>query len=148
MESQMARISPWQRERSSYPYSAVVARRPEDVPEERHIHNTAIARMFDTGRVGFLRELAAFPRGTRPIWLVASVSIAYLREMALDIPVEIASGIQRLGRTSWTIGSAAFQDGHCCATCETVFVVEVHGAPFVIDDAMRGKMAEYGVAGD
>jgi acyl-CoA thioester hydrolase len=54
--------------------------------------------------------------------MVAAVEINYLAEGSFPEPVEIASGIGRVGTSSWTIVQAMFQDGRCIATCDTVVV--------------------------
>ncbi len=142
----MARPSPWQLSRETYPYSLEVPPRYADLDPMGHINNVAIASMFETGRVHFHQQLSAHPREQGVRWLVAAVAINYLQEMHAPHVVTIASGLRRIGTRSWTIQSAAFQDGECCATCETVMVAqggEEHGS---ITDELRARMQPFFVA--
>ncbi|HEX7853924.1 MAG TPA: acyl-CoA thioesterase [Sphingobium sp.] len=139
----MARPSSWQLLRDSYPYYVEVPPRYADLDPMGHINNVAIASMFETGRVSFHHQLQAHPRELGVRWLVAAVSINYLEEMHAPHPVTIASGLRRIGNTSWTILSAAFQEGECCSTCETVMVAK--GAPDSgpIGEELRARMAPF-----
>ncbi|PKP95932.1 MAG: thioesterase, partial [Alphaproteobacteria bacterium HGW-Alphaproteobacteria-13] len=46
----------------------------------------------------------------------------YLAEGNFPDPVRIATGIGRIGTSSWTLVQAMFQNGRCIATCDTVVV--------------------------
>src|SRR3546814_19403088 len=60
--------------------------------------------------------------------MVAAVEINYLVEGSFPDPVEIATGIGRIGTSSWTIVQAMFQNGRAIATCDTVVVCRTDGA--------------------
>lgn len=139
----MARPSPWQLLRETYPYSVDVPPRYADLDVMGHINNVAIAGMFETGRIHFHHQLDAHPRDLGVRWLVAAVSINYLQEMHMPCAVSIASGLRRIGNRSWTILSAAFQEGECCATCEAVMVSQGAEARGVIGDELRQRMAPF-----
>lgn len=143
----MARPSPWQLEPSIYPYSIEVPPRYSDLDPMGHINNVAIAGMFETARIGFHHQLSAHPRELGVRWLVAAVSLNYLEEMHFPQPVTIASGFSALGNSSWTILSAAFQDGACCATCETVMVMHGPQGRRRITDELREQMLPHFVKG-
>ena len=53
--------------------------------------------------------------------------------------VEIASGILRIGNSSWDIASAAFQGGECKATCITTIVLTDANGPTAIPQDLRGE---------
>ncbi len=139
----MARPSPWQLKRETYPYSVDVPPRYADLDVMGHINNVAIASMFETGRVNFHHQLHAHPREQGVRWLVAAVAINYLQEMHMPHPVTIASGLRHIGNKSWTIHSAAFQNGECCATCETVMVAQGGEERGVINDELRTAMQPF-----
>lgn len=139
----MARPSPWQLMLESYPYSVEVPPRYADLDPMGHINNVAIASMFETGRVNFHHQLDAHPREMGVRWLVAAVSINYLQEMHMPQPILIASGLRRIGNTSWTLNAAAFQDGECCATCETVMVSQGAEMRGQIGEQLRARMAPF-----
>src|SRR3546814_16264828 len=84
--------------------------------------------LFESGR-GLLnrdvRPLEERPANERT--MVAAVEINYLAEGNFPDPVRIATGIGRLGTSSWTIVQAMFQHGRCLATCDTVVVCRPDG---------------------
>lgn len=139
----MARPAPWQLLPETYPYRTEVPPRFADLDPMGHINNVAIASMFETGRVSFHQQLQAHPRELGVRWLVASVSLNYLHEMHAPHSVTIASGLRRIGNTSWTILSAAFQEGECCSTCETVMVAQGSLDRGSINEELRARMAPF-----
>lgn len=139
----MARPSPWHLLQETYPYSLEVPPRYGDLDPMGHINNVAIASMFETGRVSFHNQLDAHPRDLGVRWLVAAVSLNYLQEMHAPHSVTIASGLLRIGNSSWTILSAAFQDGECCSTCETVMVAKGSHDRGPIGDELRARMGPF-----
>src|SRR3546814_20905906 len=54
--------------------------------------------------------------------------------------VTITSGIGRIGNTSWEIYSAAFQNGECVATCDTVMVTHGPEGRRLIEAEVREMM--------
>ncbi|MCE7795233.1 acyl-CoA thioesterase [Sphingobium sufflavum] len=143
----MARPSPWMLNQDTYPYSVAVPPRYADLDPMGHINNVAIASMFETGRVNFHQQLQTHPREQGVRWLVAAVAINYLEEMHMPDDITIASGLRRIGNRSWTISSAAFQNGECCATCETVMVVQGGGEDRgMVTDELRTRMRPFFVA--
>jgi acyl-CoA thioester hydrolase len=143
VEREMARPSSWQLLRDSYPFSMEVTPRYGDLDPMGHINNVAIAGMFETGRVMFHQQLRAHPRDLGVRWLVAAVSVNYLDEMHMPHPVTIASGLRRIGNTSWTILAAAFQEDECCATCETVMVARGGLDSGPLDEELRARMVPF-----
>lgn len=124
----MARPEPWQLEPASYPVHIEVPTRFGDLDPLGHINNVAIADLFETGRIHFHRRLGRHPREEGARWLVAALTLNYLAEGHFPAPIAIATGFSRVGTTSWTLTSAAFQSGQCIATCETVMVAQGPGA--------------------
>lgn len=141
----MARPSPSQLVRGNYPYMLEVSSRYSDLDPLGHINNVAIAGIFETGRIGFHHQLSAHPSELGVRWLVAAISLNYLEEMLFPCPVLIASGFSGVGTSSWTIQSAAFQEGRCCATCETVIVMHGPEGRRRITEELRAQMAPFWV---
>ena len=54
--------------------------------------------------------------------------------------VQIATGIGRLGTSSWTIVQAMFQNGRCIATCDTVVVCRTDGQAKPLRAAMVAEL--------
>jgi acyl-CoA thioester hydrolase len=135
----MAKPADWRRSIEAYPFSVAIPTRWADLDMLGHINNVSMAGLFEEGRGRFNRSLE-LPRDRKTTrWLIAAVAINYLAEAHHPHDVTIASGIGHVGTKSWTILSAAFQQGQCVATCDTtlVFTDETGAAPF--PDAFRAK---------
>lgn len=137
----MAKSASWQRDLGSYPFSTVTETRFQDLDPLGHINNVAMAALFENGRVRFNRNLGLERRPKGERWLIASVAIDYVAEAHFPDPVEVTSGIGRIGTSSWDICSAAFQNGKCVATCTTTLVMTDTTGPIPIPEDMRQRYA-------
>lgn len=146
----MSRFDPARLRADAYPHSASVETRFQDLDPLGHINNVAMGALFEQGRVRFNRAfIVEHGRHHNPgvRWLVARVDLNYLAEGFFPEPVLIANGIGRIGNTSWTILSAAFQNDRCIALADTVLVyTEAHG-PAPLPDALRAKLADQSMRG-
>ncbi len=141
----MSRFDPARLTPDSYPHSASVETRFQDLDPLGHINNVAMAALFEQGRVKFNRgTLREHARGTVPgvRWLVARVDINYLAEGFFPEPVLIANAIGRVGTSSWSIMSAAFQKDRCIALCDTVLVFSGASGPAPMPDELRAALNE------
>lgn len=124
----MAKPESWRLDAASYPARIDLQTRFQDMDINGHLNNVAFAALFESGRVLLNREVR--PLTERPAnerTMVAMVEINYLAEGNFPDPVLIATGIGRLGTSSWTIVQAMFQNGRCIATCDTVVVCRTDG---------------------
>lgn len=141
----MARFDPARLNPASYPHSAPVETRFQDLDPLGHINNVAMGALFEQGRVRFNRSfLIEHGRHHNPgvRWLVARVDINYLAEGSFPEPVLVANGIARIGTSSWTIQSAAFQHDRCIALCDTVLVYTDANGPAPLPELLRGKLTD------
>ena len=137
----MARPEAWRQDRRSYPFSTSVAPRFNDMDILGHINNVAMAAIFEEGRSHFSRSLQ-LPRQKGDRWLIANVQIAYLREAHYPEPIEVAAGCGPTGVTSRTLLLAAFQNGRCVATCDTILVRSAGKGPSSIPDELRAVFSD------
>ena len=124
----MTRPEPWQLVAENYPVSVVMQTRFQDIDPNRHLNNVAFAALFENARVRRNRELR--PWGDRPKnerSMVAAVTINYLREGQYPDDVEVSSGVSKIGRSSYVIAQAMFQNDRCIATCDSVIVCRTDG---------------------
>tara|TARA_R110001599_G_scaffold29407_2_gene100478 strand:+ start:12422 stop:12856 length:435 start_codon:yes stop_codon:yes gene_type:complete len=124
----MTRPEPWQLVAENYPVSVVMQTRFQDIDPNRHLNNVAFAALFENARVRLNRELR--PWGDRPKnerSMVAAVTINYLREGQYPDDVEVSSGVSKIGRSSYVIAQAMFQNDRCIATCDSVIVCRTDG---------------------
>lgn len=140
----MPRFDPARLDPASYPHSAPVETRFQDLDPLGHINNVAMGALFEAGRVRFNRAfLLEHGRQRNPgmRWLVARVDINYLAEGSFPEPMLIANGIGRVGTSSWTILSAAFQQDRCIALCDTVLVLTGPDGAKALPDALRAVLS-------
>lgn len=119
----MARPDPWRLTVEAYPVAEDFQTRFQDMDINGHLNNVAFAALFESARVVLNRRVR--PWAERPgneRTMVAAVEITYLAEGHFPGDVRIASGIGRIGTSSWTIIQAMFQSGRCIATCDTAVV--------------------------
>jgi acyl-CoA thioester hydrolase len=124
----MAKPERWRLDAASYPVCEEFQTRFQDMDINGHLNNVAFAALFESGRVLLNRSVR--PWDDRPAnerTMVAAVEINYLAEGNFPDPVRIATGIGRIGTSSWSIVQAMFQNGRCIATCDTVVVCRTDG---------------------
>lgn len=135
----MAKPDVWRLDIAAYPFRAVIPTRWADLDLLGHINNVSMAGLFEEGRGRFNRSLELHHGGKGIRWLIAAVSINYLAEAHHPDDIIIASGIGHIGSRSWTILSAAFQQGICVATCDTTLVYTNADGPTAFPDSFRPK---------
>ena len=117
----MSRPPAWRTDAARYPFAVDVPTRFQDLDPLGHVNNVAMAALFESGRVAFNRRFD-WPRGEGTRVLIARADISYLAEAHFPAGVSIASGVGRVGRSSWTIFAAAHQEGTCVALCDATLV--------------------------
>lgn len=110
-----------------------------------HINNVAMAGIFETARVHFHHLFGRHPADQGVRWMVAAVSLNYVEESHFPHDVLVCSGIGHVGNSSWTLSAAAFQQGECVATCDTVMVTKGPKGGRIIDAEARRVMENYRV---
>jgi acyl-CoA thioester hydrolase len=135
----------WQIVRANYPFSHITETRFADVDQLGHINNVAMAGLFEHGRGMFNHAIHVERRAAGQRWLIASVTLSYIAESFFPAHVDVASGISRMGISSWDIASAAFQHGKCVATCITTLVLTGNDGPAPIPDALRKEFERLSV---
>ena len=104
----------------------------------------ALCAYLETARLTFIGDMgmmAAAEDGVRGI--SAGMTVSFLIESHWPGQVELGSGVMRIGKSSITIGAAAFKDGACIAAAEMT-VVRLRGkTPHPIDKGLRAKLEKY-----
>lgn len=118
-----------------------------DMDGFRHLNNGVVGRLFEEGRAemnmaAFGTEILVDP-GPGLQLLFARISTDYLRQARYPGEVEIATGVTRIGNSSWTVAQAAFQDGICFAVSETVTVKAAQGKAVGIAPDERAILERY-----
>ena len=138
----MAKPELWRLDASSYPVSMSVQSRFSDLDSLGHINNVAMAGIFENARVHFHHLFGRHPADLGMRWLVGAVDLKYVEEAHFPYDVVVHSGIGHIGNCSWILFSAAFQQGQCVATCDTVMVMKGPKGSQGIDPQTRAIMEQ------
>lgn len=118
-----------------------------DMDAFRHVNNGATGRYLEEGRADLNMRVFGTecmidpPEGMQ--LLFATVTVDYLLQAYYPGQVTIASGLKSLGRSSYVIAQAAFQNGACFALAEAVMVKAMDGRPAPLTDAEREGLAAF-----
>ncbi|AWL10774.1 hypothetical protein HMF8227_00266 [Saliniradius amylolyticus] len=110
----------------------------------KHVSNTVIAGWFEAAREPIFRFFNAdLDLDNWPL-ILASYKIDFLRQLFLGSPVEIRSGICRIGGSSFDVYQEVWQNGEKCVSGITTMVhFDYHqqkSAP--IPDEVRSRMVD------
>ena len=112
-----------------------------DVDMLGHVNNVAYASYVETARVEFLRSLG------QPVQsiIVAHLALDYRRPVHYGRALHVDTWMEKLGRTSVTLGQVVWADEDRAAEVRSVLVWYDYdrGAPTVVSDAMRAALSEY-----
>ena len=138
---------------ATYPFATELDTRFGDMDVQRHLNNVALAGLYEEARVRFVSSLFQIhsrPDSQRPV--LAEATIRYLAEGRYPGRLVAAAGLLRLGRTSYVIGQAMFQDSICIGTADIVIVWTEAGRPCplptALRDALSAALIETAVAAD
>lgn len=135
------RSDPALREVAAYATRLTLRCNFSDMDSMRHLNNVAIARYFEEARADInMRVFGAGalvdPQGGAQL-LLAAIAIEYVAQGYYPGEVEIGSGVARIGRTSFAVAHAAFQNGRCIALAESRMVKALGGRPEPLNEAER-----------
>jgi acyl-CoA thioester hydrolase len=94
-----------------------------DLDPQGHVTNVIFATFFETGRVMLLREPGNLLNPPGATSVLARLDINFIREMHWPGTVEIGTGIEQIGRSSYTFLQAIFHEGHCAGTGRATMVM-------------------------
>lgn len=132
------RQPPERQDLEAYPFRTAIEPRFGDMDALQHLNNVAIAGLYEEARLRFtagFRHTPAGSDGERPV--LAEVTVRYLAEGRYPGTLTVGVGTLRLGRSSYVIGQAMFQDGRCIGTSDTVVVYTADGRPHPLPDRFR-----------
>ncbi|MGE0415724.1 MAG: acyl-CoA thioesterase [Acetobacteraceae bacterium] len=109
--------------RDAYPLWARDMARYGDTDANGHLNNAVFSTFLETGRITFLLDPKAPLAPPGHGFAIVRLVMDYRAEMHWGGDVEIGTGVLRIGRTSFSLGQAIFQDGQCTATAESVMVL-------------------------
>ena len=107
---------------ADYPVTQSLSLRYGDMDIQRHINNVSIARYFEESRRGLHRAVRADAHDAFSSLVLAHVDIDFLLEVEYPGDVTLASGIGRIGDSSFEQLGALFQEGTCKAVSRGISV--------------------------
>ena len=108
------------KDRSNFAYFTNITTRYSDQDELGHINNCSYVAYVEAGRVQFLGGLLNPKRHPGIDFILARVTVNYLREAHYPGIMEVGSRILELGTKSITTGYGLFKNNLCVATAESV----------------------------
>jgi acyl-CoA thioester hydrolase len=117
-----------------------------DMDPNRHLNNGAFGRLFEEGRADLHHRIIGMSAASAAVneltLLLATITIEFLREGRYPGSVEVASGVLRVGVSSYGLAQAAFQDAACIALAECVMVKASRGGPVPLTETERELLAD------
>ena len=109
--------------KGTYPIWASDTARYGDTDSNGHLNNAAYATFLETGRITFLADPrdSLVPPGHG--LAIVRLTLDFRAEMHWGGQVEIGTAVLGVGRSSFRLAQAVFQDGLCTATAECVMVL-------------------------
>jgi len=146
----MTRPNPERLRLDSYPNAQLVQSRYGDMDVNGHLNNLALEALHEDARARQNRRL--FPNlydvDARSFRVVTAQNLVhFLTEAHWPAEVTAASGIGRIGRTSYTASTGLFIDGVCVSTCDAVLVLLGDDGPIPIPDDSRELLAALAIGG-
>lgn len=131
----MASIDPQRLQLAAYPLVRTIATRVSDMDGHGHLNAIRVGHFYEDARAAFYGE--AFAGLPRIRTVVVQLTIRYLREGHWPGDLQVATGITRVGGSSFEMAQALFQDGACIGLCDTVLVNTANGASTPLPAANR-----------
>jgi acyl-CoA thioester hydrolase len=124
--------------RGAYRHWYDVGLRYNDTDRQGHVNNVAFVTFCEQGRADFLLGAAApaLPDGSS--FVLARLTVDYLREVFWPGTVSVGTGVLGVGRSSMRLAQGLFVGGACVATAINVIVlVDALGRSMTWPDAVR-----------
>ncbi|MBZ9540098.1 acyl-CoA thioesterase [Modicisalibacter tunisiensis] len=113
-----------------------------------HINNTRIPVWFELGRNDVCRLFTPDLDPRHWVLILARMEIEYRAELFFNAPIEMRTGISRIGTSSFTVEQTLHQHGRLGAEGRTVMIHFDHAAKQArpIPDAIREAMEAHRIA--
>lgn len=130
---------------TNYPFSWDIDTSYGDMDVAGHVNNVVVTRFYETGRSRWLLKMTGdpdiFKSGFNTV--VAEYTVKFLAEVNFPDRATIATGIGRIGNSSFSCQQGLFVDGQCVGLSDASMVLTIDGKPSPIDDALREKMQSF-----
>ncbi len=130
---------------AAFPVSRSLTPRYADLGGDGRVTTVALGRWFEEARVA--AELPRFRRlaeggGSGPFRiLLAAQRIRRLAPLALGTEYRVATGVRRIGGSSFSYGHGVFAGDRCVAVSDSVTVLATGAGPSGLPDELRADLA-------
>ena len=133
----MGRIDRRRLDAATLPVTFDVPTRFDDVDMQGHVNNAAAVVILQEARANFnvIAGLREHMEGLR--MMVAALSVEYAGENYHPGLVTVSTGVLAMGRTSFTLGQVARQNGRSTLYAQAVMVLADANGPAPIPDILR-----------
>jgi acyl-CoA thioester hydrolase len=127
---------------SAYPARTADMVRYGDLDPQGHVNNSVYVTYFETGRVAVFRDPTSRFHVPGANIVMARLEIDFRHELRWPNAIEIGSGIEAFGRTSYTFAQGIFCGEICAATCRATVVLIDNDTrqPRPLPDDMRASL--------
>ncbi|MFA6265752.1 MAG: thioesterase family protein [Pseudolabrys sp.] len=94
-----------------------------DTDKQGHVNNAVFSTFLETGRTHFLLSTDRPMHEPGTIFVIARLELDFKAEMLWPGQAHIGTRVKSIGRSSFVMEQAIFQDGQCTATALTVMVM-------------------------
>ncbi|WP_349828866.1 acyl-CoA thioesterase [Brevibacterium litoralis] len=113
-----------------------------DTDKQGHVNNAVYSTFYETGRVEFIEKAHEASTNPNAEFVIAKITVEYLRETHWPGTVEIGSRVKRIGNTSLVVEQCIFCEGVLRSRAESV-IVQIDTStrkPAPFDDGMRAYL--------
>ena len=107
---------------SDYPQTTFDKLRYNDTDRQGHVNNAVFATLLESGRVEFLYASDGAMHDEGCTFVIANLSMSFLKEINWPGQVDIGTGVASVGRSSINLVQGLYQNGQCVATAQTTIV--------------------------
>lgn len=132
-------------DRATFPNTLNMPVRFDDLDVLWHVNNGSVITFLQEARIAFTRELGSppAPEGIRSV--VGGITVEYAAEINFPGSVEIASGVLRVGRTSYTVAQRIRQNGQSAVYAFVTMVISGPDGATPIYDSLREAIMKRGL---
>ena len=116
--------------------------RYRDIDTERHVNNAVYATYLEQARVEYIRDVIG-AKPAEPDFVVASITIDFVRPIHLEDEVVVELGVTDIGRSSITMVYEILADGDRAASAESVIVTVDEDGTRPVSDEWRTRIADH-----
>ncbi|WP_312794218.1 thioesterase family protein [Tianweitania sp.] len=105
-----------------YPHQVTDRLRYGDTDRQGHVNNAVFSTLLETGRVAILYDKAGSLASEGCAFVIARLEIDFRAELNWPGEIVIGTAVAKIGRSSFDLSQALFQDGACAAVSRSVIV--------------------------